>query len=299
MQMKLKRILFIIVSLQVLTMGAAGPLWAADPIPVFVSIAPQQYIVQQIGADRVSVQTLVPPGADAHTYEPKPAQMAALTKTRLYFSIGISFEKVWLPRIAAASPGMKIVAGDQGIEKLPMARRGHGDAPGHHPGHDDETLDPHIWLSPPLIQTMAATIRTALTEVEPAQAARFEQNYQRFTQQMDDLDRQIRTLLADKQGTRFIAFHPSWGYFARTYGLVQIPIEVEGKEPKPAQMRRLIQEALEMKITVIFAQPQFSTRSAQVVAEAIGGQVVLADDLAADLPDNLLRQAQAFKSAAR
>jgi zinc transport system substrate-binding protein len=297
--MRLKRILYAFLCLQALAVGAAWPLWAADPIPVFVSIAPQQYIVQQIGAERVAVQVLVPPGADAHTYEPKPGQMAALTKARLYFSIGISFEKIWLPRIAAASPGMKIVAGDQGIEKLPMARHAHDEAPAHHPGHDDEILDPHIWLSPPLIQTMAATIRDALAEAEPAQAARFEQNYQRFAQQLDDLDRQIRKLLADKQGTRFIAFHPSWGYFAKAYGLVQIPIEVEGKEPKPAQMRHLIQEALEMKITVIFAQPQFSTRSAQVIAEAIGGRVVLADDLAADLPDNLLRQAQAFKSAAR
>ncbi|MFZ1983141.1 MAG: zinc ABC transporter substrate-binding protein [Desulfatitalea sp.] len=299
MPSKLNRVLFMVLAMQSLACGTAWPIWAADPIPVFVSIAPQQYIVQQIGAERVAVQVLVPPGADAHTYEPKPGQMAALTKTRLYFSIGISFEKVWLPRIAAASPGMKIVAADQGIEKMPMDHRGHDDAPGHHPGHDDETLDPHIWLSPPLIQTMAATIRTALAQSEPAQAARFEQNYQRFAQQLDDLDRQIRTLLADKQGTRFIAFHPSWGYFARTYGLIQIPIELEGKEPKPAQMRHLIQEAQEMKITVIFAQPQFSTRSAQVIAEAIGGRVVLADDLAADLPDNLLRQAQAFKSAVR
>jgi zinc transport system substrate-binding protein len=297
--MRLNRILYILLCLLSMAGGTARPLWAADPIPVFVSIAPQQYIVQQIGAERVAVQVLVPPGADAHTYEPKPGQMAALAKSRLYFSIGISFEKVWLPRIAAASPGMKIVAGDQGIEKLPMAHRGYDDAPGHHPGHDDETLDPHIWLSPPLIRTMAATIRDTLAEVEPAHAARFEQNYQRFARQLDDLDRQIRALLTDKQGTRFIAFHPSWGYFAHTYGLVQIPIEVEGKEPKPAQMRHLIQEALEMKITVIFTQPQFSTRSAQVIADAIGGRVIMADDLAADLPDNLLRQAQAFKSATR
>ena len=98
---------------------------------------------------------------------------------------------------------------------------------------------------------------------------------------------------------RFIVFHPSWGYFAKAYGLVQIPVEIEGKEPKAAQIRDLIRKARELKITVIFAQPQFSTRSAELIAHEIEGRVVLADPLAADVPANLLRQAQAFQGALR
>ncbi|MBI5895431.1 MAG: zinc ABC transporter substrate-binding protein [Desulfobacterales bacterium] len=291
--------LLILLALPTLILGAPGSPMAAEPIQVFVSILPQQYLVQQIGAEQVSVQTLVAPGADPHTYEPKPGQMADLTKARLYFSIGMSFEKAWLPKIAAANPGMKVVAGDQDITKLPMAHHGHEESHTHALDHDEESLDPHVWLAPPLVKTMAQTIRAALVEAAPAHAARFEEHYRQFARQMDDLDGQIRTLLAGKQGTRFIAFHPSWGYFANAYGLVQIPVEIEGKEPKAAQMRDLIRQAREMKITVIFAQPQFSTRSAQQIADEIGGQVILADPLAADLPANLLRQAQAFQAAAR
>jgi zinc transport system substrate-binding protein len=272
---------------------------AGDPFQVFVSILPQQYLVQQIGAEQVVVQTLVPPGADPHTYEPKPGQMADLTKTRLYFTIGMSFENAWLPKITAANPGLKVVAGDQNITKLPMQSHAREENHAHASDHDATAFDPHVWLAPPLLKTMAQTVRAALVEAAPEQAARFDENYRLFARRMDDLDGQIRSLLADKQGTRFIAFHPSWGYFAQAYGLIQIPIETEGKEPKAAQMRDLIRQARGLKITVIFAQPQFSTRSAQTIAEAIGGQVVPADPLDPDVPANLLRQAQAFRNALR
>lgn len=293
----LRCILFMLLALPTLILGASGSVAAADPIQLFVSILPQQYLVQQIGAEQVAVQTLVEPGADPHTYEPKPGQMADLTKTRLFFSIGMPFEKVWLPKIRAANPGLKEVAMDQGITKLPMDDHGHGHA--HSSDHAEASLDPHIWLAPHLLKAMAQTIRTALSEAQPEHAPRFEANYRRFTDRMDDLDGQIRSLLADKQGTRFIAFHPSWGYFANTYGLVQIPIEIEGKEPKASQLRDLIRKARELKITVIFAQPQFSTRSAELIAAEIDGRVILADPLAADVPANLLRQAQAFQDALR
>lgn len=280
-------------------MAAVPEAHAADTLRVFVSILPQQYVVQQIGAQHVDAQVLVPPGADPHTYEPKPGQMAEMAGAQIYFSVGISFEKVWLPKISAANPQMKVVASDRGIAKLPMENHGHATAHGHGPDSDEKVLDPHVWLSPPLVKIMGQTVQAALAEAAPAYAESFENNYREFARRMDDLDAQIRTLLKDKQGTHFISLHPSWGYFAETYGLVQIPVEIQGKEPKAAQLRDLIREAREMKITVIFTQPQFSTRSAQLIAEEIGGRVIPADPLAADLPANLLKQAQAFKAAAR
>lgn len=293
----LQCILFTLMALPALILGTSGSVAAAEPIQLFVSILPQQYLVQQIGAEHVSVQALVEPGADPHTYEPKPGQMAGLTKARLYFSIGMSFEKVWLPKIRAANPGLKVVATDQGITKLPMDGHGHD----HGPASDqaEASLDPHVWLAPHLLKTMAQTICTALSEAAPEHAPRFEENYRQFAARMDELDGRIRSLLVGKQGTRFIAFHPSWGYFAKTFDLIQIPIEIEGKEPKASQLRDLIRKARELKITVIFAQPQFSSRSAELIAKEIGGRVILADPLAADVSANLLRQAQAFQGALR
>ena len=96
---------------------------------------------------------------------------------------------------------------------------------------------------------------------------------------------------------RFLVFHPSWGYFAHAYHLEQVPIEIEGKNPKPAQMKELIEYAKEKGIKVIFIQPQFSTKSSEQIAKEIGGQVAFANPLAENWASNLLDVANKFRTA--
>jgi zinc transport system substrate-binding protein len=278
---------------------------AAQRLTVFVSIAPQRYFVQQIGKDVVDVRVMVSPGTDPHTYEPKPRQMAALSSAELYFAIGVPFENTWLKKMAAANPNMTIVHTDQGVDKMPMAAHPHDKENEHHKidGHHDEdeldhnAMDPHIWLSPPLVKIQSRTIMNALVKADPAHRIAYEANYQQFTRQIDRLDNELKTIFAGKQGLRFIVFHPSWGYFARTYGLRQVPIEIEGKAPKPAQLKKLITHARKDEIKIIFVQPQFSTRSAGLLAREIGGQVAFADPLAEDWMGNLREVADKFKAA--
>lgn len=291
------------------TLSASG--YASDRISVFVSIVPQKYFLQQIGKGLVQVHVMVQPGASPATYEPKPQQMADLSKAKAYFAIGVPFEDAWLNKIAAANPEMKVVHTDQRIEKLPMAthlrddevgpkansaRHGQADrheaAESHHGG-----LDPHIWLSPPLVKIQALTILSALKTIDPVHQDVYETNYRRFIAAVDRLDSRLRKLFADRQGLRFMVFHPSWGYFAHAYGIVQVPIEIEGKEPKPAQLQQLIQQARKTAIKVVFVQPQFSARSAELVAREIGGQVAFADPLAEDWMANLRQVAEKFKVA--
>jgi zinc transport system substrate-binding protein len=93
-----------------------------------------------------------------------------------------------------------------------------------------------------------------------------------------------------------MVFHPAWGYFAHAYGLKQVPIEIEGKEPKPAQLKELIQHTRKNDIKAVFVQPQFSTKSAELVAREIGGQVAFADPLAEDWIANLRQAADKFQS---
>jgi zinc transport system substrate-binding protein len=112
---------------------------AADKLPVFVSIVPQKYFVQQIGKDLVDVQVMVQPGASPATYEPKPKQMADLSKTKIYFAIGVPFENAWLGKIAAANPDMRVVHTDHGIEKLAMAAHHHHDDHEHEGEHHGRT----------------------------------------------------------------------------------------------------------------------------------------------------------------
>jgi zinc transport system substrate-binding protein len=274
---------------------------AGKKLAVFVSIPPQKYFLQQIGKQRVDVQVMVQPGASPATYEPRPRQVAAISRTHIYFAIGVPFEKIWLKKIAATNPGMQVVHTDHGIQKIPMAAN-HIESEHHlkkdHQDHHGE-LDPHIWLSPTLVMTQARTILNALVEIDPDHSAVYEANTKVFVSKLAALDADLKNTFAGKQGFQFMVFHPSWGYFARTYGLQQVPVEIEGKDPKPAQLKALIEHAKKKHINIIFVQPQFSSRNAELVAKEIGGQVIFADPLASDWSDNLREVAQKLKAALR
>lgn len=278
---------------------------AAAPISIFVSIPPQRYFVQQIGRDLVSVQVMVRPGASPATYEPKSSQMAAIAKADVYFSIGVPFEDVWLEKIAAANPEMPIVATDHGIEKLPMATHHHDHdraLEGHDHGSDQgqgHHLDPHVWTAPLLVKQQARTIATALKQIDRVHQNRYEANYATFAEALTQLDRELREALEGLENRKFMVFHPSWGYFAQAYGLLQVPVEVEGKSPKPGHLHEIIEHARKDKLRVVFVQPQFSTKSARTIAAAIGATVVVADPLAEDWANNLRRQTHKFKDALR
>lgn len=278
-----------------LAAGAA----AAERLAVFVSIQPQKYFVETIGADRVQVTVMVPPGASPATYEPKPRQMVALSKARLYFAVGVPFEAAWLPKITAANPAMTVVHTEQGIVKLPLPE--HADEPGTSEtgdsGRHARVPDPHVWLDPSLVRIQADHILAALERSDPQHRQTYVRGHRDLCAQIDAVDRELAALFRDRAGMAFMVFHPSWGYFAHAYGLRQIAIEAGGKEPKPAHLQRLIAEARRLEVRVIFVQPQFSQRSAQAIARAIGAQVVTADPLALDWADNLRRHAANLRTA--
>lgn len=294
------RTLILIVSMVVAIPGAS----ADERLPVFVSVLPQQYFVQQIGKDHVDVQVMVLPGASPATYEPKPRQMAALAGARLYFSIGVAFESVWLEKIMAANPALTLVRTDAGISKIPMATHHHDGQEADLEGPSDHgnptahgILDPHIWLSPPLVKQQAGTILNALKAADPTHSQDYNENYQAFVAAIDRLDDALKKTFAGKQGLPFMVFHPAWGYFAQAYGLAQVSIEIEGKNPKPAQLQALITRARDHGIRVVFVQPQFSAKGAELVARGIGGQVAFADPLALNWLDNLRVVAGKFEAA--
>jgi zinc transport system substrate-binding protein len=273
---------------------------------VFVSILPQKYFVQQICANLAEVHVMVAPGAGPATYEPSPSQMAALSRARLYFAVGVPFERAWLDKIAAANPDLRVIHTDQGIEKISMVRHEHGERHSNkqagdahvHGDHDKKSVpDPHIWLSPPLVKIQARHMMEALMAADPSQASAYRDSYNRFASRIDDLDKEIASILAPARGRHFMVFHPSWGYFAQAYGLFQIPIEMEGKEPAPAQLQHLIDQARRLDIQAIFIQPQFSDKSARMIAGSIGARIIKADPLALDWAENLKRQATAFREA--
>lgn len=309
----LERILTIIMVMGLLV--ATSPLAANAATQVFVSIVPQQYFVEKIGGPLVDVDVLVMPGANPHMYEPTPRQMTKLSKAKAYFAIGVGLEETWLPRINAANQSMRIFHTQRGIEKIPMVAHGHqeehedereaGHEDGHgHDGaeaehghhHDHGTLDPHIWLSPKLALTIARNTCAGLIRIDPENRKTYESNLAKFLIEIQKTDAAItKTLAAVPADKRtFMVFHPSWGYFANQYGLTQIPIEAEGNEPSPKHLAEIIEHGRELHIPVIFVQPQFSQKSAQVIAAELDARVIPLDPLAKDWKDNLLQAAEAF-----
>jgi zinc transport system substrate-binding protein len=284
----------------------AGPALAGAKVRAFVSILPQKYFVERIGGDMVDVGVLVLPGANPHMYEPSPRQMTALAGAQVFFAIGVNLEEVWLPKLADANQAMRIVRTQEGVEKIPMAAHGHGEHEAMHEEHGGEEqehgiLDPHIWLDPVRVKTIARNTCAGLVLVDPAHRAAYEANLAAFLKDMDGLNASIAKSLAaipaDKR--TFMVFHPSWGYFAKRYGLTQVAIEAGGSEPSPRHLAEIIEHGRELGVSVVFVQPQFSRRSADVIASELGARVVPLDPLAENWKDNLLHAAEAFGQALR
>ena len=299
---KTLKILVLIIQIPVLLCMYVATVYAADALEVMVSIVPQKYFAEKIGGDRVVVSVMVLPGANPATYEPRPQQMVALIQSEIYFAVGVPFEEIWLERFEDINPNMRVVHTEDGVKKIPMTTRLHleenvtlSEAEGHtHHGAED----PHIWLSPSLVKIQSRNILEAFLQVDPGNRDQYMENYDAFVKETEDLDRRIRGMFKGK-GARaaFMVYHPSWGYFARSYGLEQIPVEIEGKEPKGRQLQHLIALSRQERINAIFVQPQFSSKSANTIAKAVGCGVIIADPLAENWHENLLAVAQNFRKA--
>ncbi|MCF6205500.1 MAG: zinc ABC transporter substrate-binding protein [Sulfurovum sp.] len=265
-------------------------------INTVVSILPEKRFVKAIGGEKVDVALMVLPGNSPHTYEPKPSQMREIAKAQLYFAIGVEFEKVWLPKFKDLNPKMKIIDLSAGIEKLPMTSQHHHheeEAEDHH--HEHAKNDPHIWTSPANVKMIATHIYEALVQYDPENQNYYKEHLERFFAKVNKTDAKIRHILSAKpKGTAFMVFHPSWGYFAKAYGLKQLPVEVEGKAPKPRELIALIKEAKEEKVSAIFTQPEFSDSAAKVIADELQIPVIKVTPLAEDWSANLIRIAKAI-----
>lgn len=285
----------------------------AAKMQVMVSIVPQKYFVERIAGDLVDTTVMVKPGSSPATYEPQPSQMASLSRSSLYFAIGVPFEQAWLPRFHSANENMKIVDLSHSVERMAMK--------GHHHHHEDKEMhehmeemhekmhghdhmgmenhfmpDPHIWLSPALVRVMIMDIRDALIAADPKNEKIYESNYLAFVKDINELDTSLADTFNKSDGKSFMVYHPSWGYFAKSYGLHQIPIELEGKEPSPKEMAQFIKMAEEISIKTIFIQPQFSRKSAEAIASAVGAKVLVADPLAADWLENMKMIGEKFEN---
>ena len=307
----MKKILFLLISI-------IGILNATTP-QITVSILPQKYFVEKIVKDKFEVNVMVQPGASPHTYEPKTSQMKALAASKVYFSTGVSFEHVWLDKFKKNAKDTLFVDLSDGIEKLAMGKHehheeeAHDDHKGHekhddhdehgheakdnHDAHDEDGLDPHIWLDPILVKTQAKNIYDTMIKVDTQNADFYKANYEQFLKELDELDANLKTILTPYKDKAFMVFHPSWGYFAKRYDLEQIPIELQGKEPKPNELVELIKDAKEHDIKIVFVSPQFSQKSAKTISQNINAKVATIDPMVSNWSEGLMLTAKEIASS--
>ena len=271
---------------------------AADArIKAFVSIAPQAYLAERVGGSHVSVDVLVGPGQNHHTFEPTPRQMVYLAESSAYFAIGLPFERRLLQKIREANPNLECVDTREGIALRMMEAADEDPGPDRNHDHERGAVDPHVWLNPLNAKIIAANICKGLKEADPAHAADYGQNLDALQDELDALHARIAGILAPFKGRAFYVYHPAFGYFADAYGLRQVAVEIEGKEPTPRQLAQLISRAKADGVRVIFVQQQFPKRAAEAVAQEIQGAVVSIDPLSYDYIKNLGTIAEELRAA--
>ena len=292
-----------------LSLGLTGLMLSASTlladVNVLVTNIPQKLFVEKIGGGHVNVEAMVPPGANPHTYKPKPRQMVSVSKADLYFTIGIEFEEAWMSKLSAQNKKMQIEKMHEGVTLLEFDNHeeehdehGHMDHDAHdehdeHEHHHHEGIDPHSWMSPSAVKIMAKNILHALEHLDSNNAKAYKKHYEMFLKEIETTDHAIKHELKHvKKGTKFMVFHPGFGYFAHEYGLEQIAIEFEGKEPKPKMLAHMIEEAKHEGIKTVITSPEFSDKAAKTIAEAIGGSVVKLSPVSADWSENLINLAK-------
>lgn len=252
---------------------------------ISVSVAPQAFFIEKIANDTLNINVLMPQNVDEHLFELKPTTMRELEKSDIYFTIGLEFEKIFNEKFRQNFPKLHFVNSQENISLMAMKE------PDSQKDENSQknSLDIHTWLDPVLVQTMAVTMFKALSEQYPQHKELYEKNLNAFLAELDSLNLQISSKFDTIKNRKFIVYHPSWGYFARRYDLEQIPVEIEGKEPKPKELKKLIQEAKKENIKVIFVQPGFPENAAKALSKELKARIVVINHLARAWESELLK----------
>jgi zinc transport system substrate-binding protein len=228
------------------------PLFALN---ISVTILPQKGVVKAIGGDRVSVNVMVPPGNSPATYSPNFKQLKELKKSDIYFTIGVPFDKKYLSKIKEINPQIEIINFGKYIKK---------------------DSNPHIWLSPALLQLEAKVVLDTLIKHNPENKNFYLHNYASYINKLAKLETEGFKNIRQKA---FITFHPSFYYFAKDFMIKQIAIQKEGKSPSFEYLAKIIKLAERDNVKTVIISPEFPTKYAKIIAAKIGAKVVVISPL--------------------
>lgn len=253
----------------------------ADEKIISVSIEPQRYFMEALVGDKYTVQSAIPLGSNPETYDPSPAQMVNIGKSKVYFKVGkLGFEDSWLKSIQANNPDMKIVDCSVGVPVI--SDDGH---------HGD---DPHIWSSPKTALIVTKNMYKGLINFDKENEELYLKHYRDVEKNILRTDSIVRHYLSESPSKAFIIYHPSLSYFANEYSLKQYSIEAHGKSPSPQHLSNLIKQAKNDSVKVVFIQEEFDKKNAETIAKEIGAEIVSINPLAYDWSEEMIKIAKAI-----
>ena len=283
----MKKLIYI---LTLFILSACGNTTQKSEKPILtVTLEPLRYFTEAIAGDNYEVVSMVPKGSSPESYDPTPQQLVNLSKSQAYLRIGyIGFEQVWMKKLEANCPNMKVFDTSKGIDLIRDKGHWHGDH--FHEGG----VEPHVWNSTQNALIIADNIYQALCELDSTHQEDYQKRLDVLKQTIRQTDANVHTLLENADST-FLIYHPALSYFARDYGLKQVSIEEGGKEPSPAQLKALIETCRNENVHTIFVQQEFDQRKAQLIANELGVNIVSINPLSYDWVKEMIRIAEALK----
>lgn len=261
-----------LISFILLTFGVS----LSDEIKVATTIAPYRYFIEKIGAGIVKVTVLVPPGADPHSYEPKPSVIKEVSGAEVYVKAGVplEFEINWADKIISLNKKIFVINSSNGIKLI--------------------NNDPHVWLSPKNAIIISKNICEGMCKYDSSNKKSYEKNYDKLKKELTELDLKIKNILKNKKNSRFLVFHPAWLYFANEFGLEEIAIEKEGKEPTLRDLNQLLKDAKKNNIKIVVVSPEVSKKTATLMAKELNASVYVSNHLSVNYQQSLMELSEAL-----
>ena len=315
----MKRIILLCILSSILFIAACGQQEEATTaeggqLDIYTTVYPLQYFTERIGGNEVKVQSIYPPGANEHTFEPTQKDMIALADADLFFYIGLGLEGfVENAKKTLAEENVEMVAVIDGVPDSALEvnedehdhhdkegtdehdHEGHeedsaeADEHNHdseengdgHEGHEHGDTDPHVWISPKISQDLALTVKNKLVEVSPENEKLFEENYQALVSELQQLDTDFEEMSHAASSKTFFVSHAAFGYLADTYGLEQIAIAGLNSQQEPSQkeLTKIIDMAKEKNVEYILFEQNVNSKLTEVIQKEIGAESLVLHNL--------------------
>lgn len=257
---------------------SATRIFAVDT--VLVSVSPHRFFVEKIAGNSVNVLLMVPAGSSAHTFEPSPKQMLEASLAKVWFRIGEAFEKKAIAALTTHNPNLRIEDLREGLDMIAATEGGCSCCKAN-------LQDLHFWLSPKQDKIQAKHIAAVLGELYPQNKSLYEKNLTLFLAELDNLQLSLDKMFATSRHKVIMVSHPAYAYFARDFGLTQLPIEFEGKDPTAQKLTVLIEKAKEADIKTVYIQKQYHNKGARLIARELGASVVMLDPYAENVIESI------------